>query len=234
MTDEDPEEEAFRDDMAAFRARLPPEAFEPIAVALGKSTVPQSLNAVREWLLPEFYFFFINCPGEEPSREERIRQLEELQRATTALLKSVRITGGLTRTLCEAADGAERGDDYKAAVRRLADEADEKIQRLRLSRGRAGRPPKDAFWQLAADLVRVYERLTGKEAKKPQWKGGSKYGGDFYDFVIAVDRCLRAALPQVQDELLVVSPGAIGDGLRKKWTAIRKIAGEKLLRSETQ
>jgi hypothetical protein len=149
-------------------------------------------------------------------------------------LKSVRITGGLTRTLYEAADGAERGDDYKAAVRRLADEADEKIQRLRLSRGRAGRPPKDAFWQLAADLVRVYERLTGKEAKKPQWKGGSKYGGDFYDFVIAVERCLRAALPQVRDELPVSSPSAVGDGLRKKWIAIRKMAGEKPPPNKTQ
>jgi hypothetical protein len=230
MTDEDPEEEAFRDDMAAFRARLPPEAFVGVAEALRAAPEPEVLSMLRSGPLPEFYFFFINCPGEGPTREERIRQLEEPRNAAMTLLKS----GGLSRrTLREVAGGIAPDDRLEAALKRLAAEVDEKIRRLRSSRGRAGRPSKDAFRQLSAGLVRVYERLTGEEAEQPQWKGGSKYGGDFYDFVVAVERCLRTCLPEVRDEL-PVSSSAIGYALKRHWTSIREMAGEKPPLNKTQ
>jgi hypothetical protein len=206
-----------------------------VAEALRSAPEPQVLSTLRSWLLPEFYFFFLSCAGEEPTREEKIGQLEKQRDAATALLRSIRITGGLTRTLREVADGtgAEKREEFRATLKRLADEADEKIQRLRTSSGQAGRPPKNAFRQLAADLARVYKRLTGEEAKQPQWKGGSKYGGEFYDFMIAVERCLRTCLPEVRDEL-PKSSSAVGDGLRKKWTSIRKMAGEKPPANKTQ
>jgi hypothetical protein len=232
MSDEDADEEAFRE-MAAFEAQFPLEAFAGVAEALRVAPEPEALSTLRLWLLPEFYFFFVTCPGGEPSRDERIGQLEKLRDAATALLKYARITGGLTRTLREAAAGTTRDDQFKATVQRLAGEADEKIQRLRSSRGRAGRPRKDAFRQLAADLVRVYEKMIGEEAREPQWKGGSRYGGDFYEFLVAVERCLRTSLPEVRDEL-PVSSGAIGDGLRRHWASIREMAGEKSLPSKTQ
>jgi hypothetical protein len=66
---------------------------------------------------------------------------------------------------------------------------------------------------------------------EPQWKGGSTYGGDFYDFVVAVERCLRTCLPEVRDEL-PVSSSAIGDGLRRHWASIREMAGDLRLLSD--
>ena len=164
MSHGDADEEAFPDEMAAFEARFPPEAFAGVAAALRSAPEPQVLSTLRSWLLPEFYFFFISCPGEEPSRQEKIRQLEEQRDAATALLRSLKITGSLARTLREVAEGAgaEKHEEFRATLKRLADEADAKIQRLRSSRVRAGRPRKDAFRHLSADLIRVYENLTRK------------------------------------------------------------------------
>jgi hypothetical protein len=44
MSEEARDEEAWRDEMAAFEARFPPEVFEPIAKALGKTATPQNLK----------------------------------------------------------------------------------------------------------------------------------------------------------------------------------------------
>jgi hypothetical protein len=217
MTDEDAEEEAFRE-VAAFRARFPLEAFAGVAEALRLAPEPQVLSTLRNWLLPEFYFFFINCPGEEPTREERIGQLEVMRHAATALLRSIRITGGLTRTLREVADGAgaEKREEFRATLKQLAGEADAKIQRLRSSRGRAGRPRKDAFRHLSADLIRVYENLTRKVVQEADWES-------FYRFATAAGRCLRTCVREVDAEL-PNSSRAMREGLREVWNSevIRK------------
>ena len=205
MSDQHTGDEASHDDphWEAFVDCFPPEAFAGVAEGLGAEPRPKVLSVLRSWLLPEFYLFLFNCPGGEMSREERVRRLEERRDAAVTLLKSGSLSS--TMTLEEALAGATPDNRLEAALQGIADQASEKIRRLRSSRGRAGRPRKDAFLQLAADLARVYKRLTGEEAKEPQWKGGSTYGGDFYDFVIAVERCLRDRVPGVRDELPVSS-----------------------------
>jgi hypothetical protein len=218
---EDADEEAFQKEMAAFEAQFPLEAFSEVAGALRVDPEPETLSTLRLLLLPEFYFFFVTCPGGESSREERIRQLEKLRDTATDLLKYARITGGLSRTLREAAVGAARDDQFKATVQRLADEADEKILRLRSSRGRAGRPPKNSFRQLSADLIRVYENLTGQEAQEPDWQS-------FSVFAAAAGRCLRTYLPGVQKEL-PGSPSAFRDTVREVWASRGKAETEKFL-----
>ncbi|HKM71337.1 MAG TPA: hypothetical protein VJX94_15005 [Stellaceae bacterium] len=225
MSDPDGDDEWIKDRIA-FEARFPLAAFEPIAKALRKSTGPRSLQALRGWLLPHFYFLHLNCTGNEPTRDERIKGLIKLREAATTLISSAGI-GGIWMELTGGVLKAAWDGQFKATVQRLADEADEQIRKLSKP-DRGGRPSKDAFRQLSSDLVRVYEGLKGEPARKPHWIAGSVYGGDFFEFAEAVWCCLRTHLPDVQNEL----PGtasALGDGLRRNWVSIRKQAGEKPL-----
>jgi len=182
------------------------EAFKGVAEALDLPPELKYLSALRSWLLPEFYFFFVNCPGKEASRDERMRRLEERRNAATTLLKS----GGLsTRTLRQVMAGIAGDDQFEISLRRLANEADEKIQRLRSSRGRAGRPPKNAFRQLGKDLIRVYGEIEGAPSDELDWDR-------FYRFAASGCRCLRTCLPAV-DAALPRSSRALRDDLRQIW-----------------
>jgi hypothetical protein len=208
MTDEDAEEEAFRDDMAAFRARLPPEAFEPIAVALGKSTVPQSLNAVREWLLQDFYFFHSSCTADPRARTKRERELMRRSKAAAALLASIK-PGSLPGKLRDVFDEPFRRR-FMAVLEKLADPAG--------IRARGRHRPKDAFRNdLAPGLVWVYEHITGEKARKPHWLPDSRaYGGAFYRFACAVRRCLYDRLPEVR-AALSKTDDALAQELQDHW-----------------
>jgi hypothetical protein len=212
-------------DLEAFEARFPPEVFAGVAEALRLPPEPETLSWLRCLLLPEFRFFVALCPGEKLSRDERIARLEKLRDAATALLASLRPARSL---LPRKYLGPELlSDQFRATVRSLADETARQLQRQHSSRGPAGRPAKSAFRQLTADLARVYKCVTGKDATRPDWKGGSKYGGKFYEFVAAVEQCLRSVFtdPEVLDQL-PDTQAAIGDGLRKNWGEIQKLAGE--------
>jgi hypothetical protein len=233
MSDEDADEEAFREEMSAFEARFRLEAFAGVAEALGLGSELETLSWLRRLFLPEFRFFVESCPAENLPREERIARLEKLRDAASAVQSSLGPGGARTLLPRRYFSPEVVSDQFRATLRALAGAADTQIQRLHSSRGRGGRPRKDAFWELSADLVGVYETLTGKKAKEPQWKGGSKYGGDFYEFVVAVEHCLRTCLPEVRDDLPVTS-SALGDGLRRHWTSIREMAGEKLPQRKTQ
>ena len=53
MSDRNSEEAADRaeeDSRQKFEARFPPDAFKPVAVALGKTETPECLKAIDRWL----------------------------------------------------------------------------------------------------------------------------------------------------------------------------------------
>src|SRR5262249_11032127 len=91
--------------------------------------------------------------------------------------------------------------------------------------GRTGRPAKNAaFRELTPELVRIYEHLAETKAKRPNWRGDSGlYGGAFYDFAVAVWRCLYDCLPEVRDALPTTT-AALAEELKNHWP--KKHAGE--------
>jgi len=220
MSDPDGDDE-WIEHRLALEARFPPEAFKPIANALGKSVVPRSLETLQNWLLHDFDRFRA-ATGKGPSRAERIKSLEELRDAATTLLASVGVLGlwwGLG--LVEAtADG-----QFKATVQRLADAADAEIRCLsRL--GRTGRPAKNAaFRELTPELVHIYEHIAQKKAGKPYWLPDSRaYGGEFHRFAVAVWRCLYDHLPEVRNAL-PKTEGALAKELQAHWPKEDTAAG---------
>lgn len=220
MPDADSDNSAFQELMAekeAFEARFPAEAFVGIAEALRLRPGPQILAGLRRSLLKSFYFFYVSSSGETPSRDDWICALTDMRDAARALLKSL----PYRLVLMTAASGGEDDplfyEKFRVSIRLIAERAEASIAKLRSERGVGGRPRKE-FWQLGADLVRVYRKWTNKQADKPRWVGGSKYAGDFYDFVVAVTKCLRANLSERQLLTnLPDNPSSIGDGLRKRW-----------------
>jgi hypothetical protein len=201
--------------------------FEGVAQALGQPSDPETLSSLRRSLIEPFYFFYLGS-GDKPSRAERMEGLSELRDAARILLRLDRLSGNAWAALTRQTFRAIWDEQFRATLQRVADDADRGIRRYRASKGKAGRPRKAAFWQLSADLIRLYERSPGQKAARPNWIGGSRHGGEFYEFVVAVWRCLRAVFsePQILREL-PDNPDAIGDGLRKHWAKIRRMVGEK-------
>jgi hypothetical protein len=234
MTDEDSDDTAFHEmieEKERFEARFPPEVFVGVAEALGWYPEPEVLTALRNRLLPPFYFFFDSTKGTAPSRDDRVKRLSEVRNAAATFLSLVRRYRYLMDFLF--LDETEWDEKSRTSIERLIAGADAQINKLRASRGRGGRPAKDQFRQLAADLVQEYERLTNSEASSPDWIGGSKFNGKFYEFAVAADRCFRAKVSE--REVLKELPdtrAALGDALRKHWPSIRVMATEKLRNSK--
>jgi hypothetical protein len=91
MSDEDAEEEAYRKKMATFMTTwFQLQEFEPIARALGKSTEPQSLKALRGMLLEDLYSFCSSRTADPRARIERNRELTKRSKAASALLASIK------------------------------------------------------------------------------------------------------------------------------------------------
>src|SRR5262249_49764397 len=85
-------DQASRDDIAdleAFHARLPLEAFGPIALAMGVFPNENELKALRSWLVPEFYLFYLDCGGKQRPRAERLSRLQRLRDATAVVRASL-------------------------------------------------------------------------------------------------------------------------------------------------
>jgi hypothetical protein len=231
MPNEEGDDTAFQEmieEKEAFEARFPSEAFAGVAEALGWHPEPEILAALRNRLLPAFYYFFESTVGTALSRDEIVGQLRDLRDAAVSLLRSIRLSHGLIE-LGSVVDNAALDEKFEPAVHRLVEDAEARIAKLLAARGRGGRPPKDRFRQLAADLVREYERLTNREATSPDWTGGSKFDGKFYEFAVAAERCFRAKVSEREVlKELPATPAALGDALRKHWSSIREIAREKL------
>jgi hypothetical protein len=222
-------DEGFRDEIAdleAFEAQFKPDDFVGVAHALGLPPDPETLAWLRDLLLPEFRFFVESCSGEKLSREERIDRAEKL-RDTAVALAALLGPGGARSGLSRRFWGSNLiTDQFTDTLRVLAVEAERQIERLRASRGIGGRPPKEAFRQLSADLVRVYEKITREGVKDLNFDR-------FYRFAVAACRCLRAVVPAVNGEI-PRSPRALREGLREIWKSVANKQNEKPLPLKTQ
>jgi hypothetical protein len=210
MSDQSFGEAASRDDPLwdVIEARFPPEAFEPIACALGKSVERPSVEALRGWLLPDFCAFYASCTTDKAIRTRRERELTKRSKAAVALLSSLQSGWSLDqpRILRDIPFRAQ----FVETLSELADpEGARPCRRYR---------PKDAFRNdLTPGLIWVYEHVTGERAKRPYWLGDSRaYGGAFYRFARAVWTCLHAHLPEIRT-CLSASEDALAQELQNHW-----------------
>jgi hypothetical protein len=212
MSDEGVGDEASRDQIAAleaFEAKFKPEDFVDVGHALRLTEEPETLSWLRELLLPEFRYFVESCSGRKVSREEKIDRLGKLRNAA-ATLDVLLGPGGTQSGLPRRLWGSNLiTDQFTDTLRVLSLEADQQVRRLRASTRRGGRPRKDAVRQLGEDLIRVYEKIKGGEAKDLDLKG-------FHRFAAAAFRCLRVSMPGY-DGGFPPSPRALRDVLGKIW-----------------
>jgi len=220
MSEKGSEDASFEAEIAeqdAFWERFPPEAFAKIAASIGLAPEPDILSQLRRSLFHPFYSFYVSSSGRSRSREEWISGLREMRVAARKLLKSLRYRLALV-TIGSAEDDPLFDPNFRGNVRSIAERAEKKIGELRSKPPGKGGRPRTEFWEILPDLVREYRRFTDKKATKPRWVGGSKYAGEFYDFVVAVTDCLRMIINE--SEILNNLPdnaSAVGDGLRKRW-----------------
>lgn len=218
----DGDDEAFQAEIAereAFEARFPPEAFKPIARALKTSLTPENLATIRGWLMPYLDQSFSGNVVKKTTVPERRRELKRLGDALDLVWRASRRWHGaasLPWTLVGDL-GNDVPEQFAATVQRLHRRVGEQLRDLEARPTRRGPKPKTTFRDFAPDLVWVYERLTGEEAKKPYWLNDSGiYGGDFYRFAVAVWECVRECVPQFKAEL-PQSEGALAQELQDHW-----------------
>jgi hypothetical protein len=216
MSDQDAGDEASRDQIAAleaFEAKFKPEDFAGVAQALRLPEEPETLSWLRNLLLPDFRLFVECSAGKKATREEQISRLEKLRDTATgleALLRPGGTRSGLPRRLW----GSNLiSDQFTQTLGVLALEAERQIQRLRSSpRGRAGRPRKEAFRQLGADLIRTFEKITQRKARDLHFD-------NFCLFADAACRSLRAAVPAA-DADLPQSVRGLRESMLETWKSV--------------
>jgi hypothetical protein len=208
MSDPDAGEEASRDDPIRdkLEALLPPEAFEPIARALGGRNVKRSsLEALQGWLREDFYSFYLSCTADRSTRAKWERERTKRHRAAATLLSSLQSGSVLDwpRVLLDEAFH----EKFMRALETLARPPQRRRHR-----------PNDAFrYDLAPGLIWVYEHITRKKAQPPYWLRHSRaYGGKFYLFACAVRNCLYDRVPEVRAGL-PATEGALAQELQDHW-----------------
>jgi hypothetical protein len=220
MSNEAELDEAARDEIAdleAFEARFPRDAFEPIARALNVPPTPENNSAIRGWLMPYLEESFSGNVVKKPTVPERRKELRRLRDALALVWRaSGRWHGSasLPWTLRDLGDGVP--ENLVAVLQRLHRRVDEQLRELEAVPARRGPKPKTTFRDFTPDLIWLYEKMAGKEAKKPHWLAGNIYGGEFYLFSVAVWECLRERLPQLKDAL-PDSEGALAQELQDHW-----------------
>jgi hypothetical protein len=220
MPDDDGDDAAFQAEIAeraAFETRFPPEAFEPIARALNVPPTPENISAIRGWLMPDLEQSFSGKVVKEPTVPERRKELRRLRDALAMVWHASHRQHGsasLPWTLRDLGDGVP--ENLVAVLQRLHRRVDEQLRELEAVPARRGPKPKTTFRDFTPDLIWLYEKMAGKEAKKPQWLVGNIYSGEFYSFSVAVWKCLRERLPQLKDAL-PDSEGALAQQLQDHW-----------------
>ena len=202
----------------AFEARFPPEAFEPIAEALNVAPTPENISAIRGWLMPCLEQSFSGKVVKKPIVPERRKELRRLHDALAQVWRASRRGHGAASLPWTVGDlGNDVPEQFAATVQRLHRRVGEQLRDLEARPARRGPKPKTTFRDFAPDLVWVYERLTGEEAKKPYWLDDSGIcGGDFYRFAVAVWECVRECVPQFKAGL-PQSEGALAQELQDHW-----------------
>jgi hypothetical protein len=204
-----------------FEARFLPFAFAEVAKALGAPSSPELLSRLRGWLLPDFLAFYFALPGQQEARNEQVRKLRELQQAayiTHSLLRDVQVLSTLPMSLLEQSTLDDTLFEKLVQVGEAARDSAEKIALRGSARGR--RTKLTAFRELLPELMQKYEQAMGEPARRPYWLPDSGiYGskGHFYEFALAVWRCLRDHLPANASASLPSTEGALAQEIRNHW-----------------
>jgi|SRR6516162_2101388 len=210
--------EAEAAEREAFEARLPPRDFLGVAKALNIRDPAIFARLVRS-LRDDFYEFHWNCRGKRPSRAAEMQRLRELRDAANLLA-----SGDLGLPL----DLLDEEEQFVATAKRLATLWDGELRELEVGPSAAGRPSHDAFRELIICLIRTYQRVAERPAKRPSSRRNKTgYFGDFYQFAIASWHCLRERLPETRN-LIPASEGALGEALRDHWPK-KNTTGYKLI-----
>jgi hypothetical protein len=210
--------EAEAAEREAFEARFPQRDFLGVARAL-KIRDPAIFARLVRSLRDDFYDFHMNCRSERASRGDEMKRLREL-RGAADLLASGDL--GLPLNLLD------EEEQIVAIAKRLANFWDEELRGLEVGPSAAGRPSHDAFHELIICLIRTYQRVARKPARKPNMRFGKPgYHGDFYQFAIAAWRSLLDHFPEAADRI-PYSEGALAEALRKHWPK-KGTAGYKLI-----
>ena len=208
-------------DREAFEARFPPEAFGPIFQALNVEPTPENRFAILDCLEQSFS----GKPVKKPSVAERRKELKGLRDALALVLRAAHRPPGAAFLPWTLGDLVDKKEKFAATLQRLHRGVAEQLRKLEVKPARRGPKPKTIFRDFTPDLVWVYEKLTGEEAKKPYWLDDSaRYGGAFYLFAVAVWECLRERLPQLKDAL-PDSEVAVAQELRRHWPSEGTTAG---------
>lgn len=195
MSDGDSEEAERPGDAEreAFEDRFPPEAFEPVARALNVAPTPENVSAVRSWLMPSLEQSFSGNVVTKPSVPERRKELKRLRDALDVVWRASRRRHGsvsLPWTVRDFVDGVP--ENFVTVLQRLHRRVQEQLHELEAVPAHRGPKPKTMFRDFTPELIWLYEKMAGKEAKKPHWIAGNTYSGEFYCFSVAVWRCLRS------------------------------------------
>ena len=219
--------EALATDREAFEARFPPVVFIGVARAL-KIREPAIFARLVRSLRDDFYDFYMDCGSplrsKRPSRDAAKKRLSELRDAAN-LIASTDLSIDLWMPLSPL--GEDEEEQFVTTARRLATFWDEELTKLEaLSPKR--RPSHDAFHELIIYLIRTYQQVAKKPARKPNMRFNKPgYHGDFYQFAIAAWRCLRDHFPEAAGRI-PKNEKALAEALRDHWPE-KGTAGYKLI-----
>jgi hypothetical protein len=209
-------------DREAFEARFPAKVFLGVAKTLNIRDRAIFARLVRS-LRAEFYIFHMGCQSKWPSRRTEMERLRELREAANLLALASADLWMPSNPL-----GEDEEEQFLATAKRLGTFWDEELTKLEAAPSAAGRPSHDEFHELIIGLIRTYQRVAKKPAKKPNMRFNKPgYHGDFYQFAIAAWRCLRDHYPEAADRI-PYGKDALAEALRKHWPK-KGTAGYKLI-----
>ena len=216
--------EAEAAEREAFEARFPQRDFLGVARAL-KIRDPAIFARLVRSLRDDFYVFYMQCQTKWPSRGTEMDRLWELREAAN-LLASALASADLWMPLNPLAEADE--EKFLTIAKRLAGFWNEELTKLETEPSAVGRRSHDAFHELIIGLIRTYQRVARKPAKKPNMRFNKPgYHGDFYQFAFAAWCCLRDHFPEAADRI-PYSKDALAEALRKHWPK-KGTAGYKLI-----
>jgi hypothetical protein len=212
--------EAEAADREKFEAKFPPKVFLGVAKTLNIRDPAIFARLVRS-LRADFYLFHMDCQNKWPSRDTEMERLRELREAANLLASA-------DLWMPPNPLGEDEEEQLLATTKRLGTFWDEELTKLEAAPSAAGRPSHDEFHELIIDLIRTYQRVAKKPAKKPNMRFNKPgYHGHFYQFAIAAWRCIRDHLPEVR-HLIPSSEPALAEALRNHWPK-KGTAGYKLI-----
>jgi hypothetical protein len=217
--------DGLSDERDDFMARFPTSAFVGVAQALKLPEDAENLARLARVLRTRLYTLYESCSGNRPSPSDVADRLRQLRDAATLITSA----DALLR-MPLALVGEPEGEQFFATAEWLAKHWGAELDRRPSSR--AGRPRHTLFRELIADLVPVYERMTGRRARRPgvrrsnPYRGtAAGYGGYFCRFAVAIWQCVFRHIPEAHRRI-PGSEGAVAEALRNHWHEITDRRGK--------